>query len=224
MAATNTWASPTVVLAVVLAACGGGSDETSVAGTTLPSASPPVASAPVSAVATVIDHGWIGAFGATMSGTQPLHLVVATIAKYGFLAVYGEDIATDFKARGLLIANESSASNPIRYEGYDPDRQIATIDLTINPKVPAVSGTVTAGSEQKTITGSTIPGYQFDLAASLAAIAGHWELNTSQGRQIALDVDAAGIITGTSGPCSLYESRLVPTTPIDARTPPLIDT
>ena len=146
-----------------------------------------------------------------MSGKQPLHLVVATIAKYGFLAVYGEDIATDFKARGLLIANESSASNPIRYEGYDPDRQIATIDLTIDPKVPAVSGTVTAGSEQKTITASTIPGYQFDLAASLAAIAGHWELTTSQGRQIALNVDAAGIITGTSGPCSLYESKLVPT-------------
>ena len=171
------------VLALVLAACGGGgSDETMVA--------------PLPAASTFYDPGWIGAFGATISGTKPLHLVAATSEEYGFMGVYGEDITTDFKARGLLLTMETSdpAVTPARYRGFN-------FDLALDPTVPAMSGTMTAGSEQKTIAGGAIPavGYRLDLNASLAAVAGHWELTTDSGSRIAIDVDSVGIITGRLG-------------------------
>jgi hypothetical protein len=198
-------------LALVLASCGGSSDETQIAKAPAPPQVPPDPAA--TAASAVFDPGWIGAFGASVSGTKPQHLILAKSDPWGLIAVYGDDAATDFKARGLLIAAMPSASSPNRYEGYDPDGEAATLDLTIDPSLPSISGTVTHPSEQKTLTGGTVAavGYRFDRAAELAAAAGHWELATAQGRQIALDIDAAGAITGTSGACSLHDSRLVPT-------------
>ena len=203
----STPATPTltlaVVLALVLAACGGGSDETTVA-------------APLPAASTFYDPGWIGAFGATVGGTRPRHLVAASRQDGGFFGVYGEEVATGFKAYGMLIGPGDPASNPSRYKGagWDSDKQVPfMVDLTIDATVPAMSGTLTAGSEQRTVAGGVVPavGYRFDLAASLASVAGHWELTTDRGLRIAMDVDSEGNITGRFGRCSIRDSKLAPT-------------
>ena len=88
-----------------------------------------------------------------------------------------------------------------------------TIDVVLDPAAPTLSGTLLAAGEQKSITGGTLAavGYRFDQPASVTAVAGHWEMTTSQGRRLSIDITQEGTITGTSGECSLYDSRLAPT-------------
>ena len=181
------------ILALVLCGCGGSSEEIPVE---------PLPPAPSS----FHEPGWIGAFGATISGTTPQQLVAVTSEEFGFIGVYGEQIATDFKARGVLLGISAADVTPPRYQG-------SNFELTVDPVLPAISGTMTAGSERRTNAGGTLAavGYRLDLAARLSDVAGHWELTTDSGNRMAMDVDPEGNNTGEIGPCSIRDSKLAPT-------------
>jgi hypothetical protein len=159
------------------------------------------------------DYGWLGAYGATTSGTPTQHLIFARSAEWGLIGVYGEDAATDFKVRGQLWASGFTANGPSRYDIHDPERTTVRGDMTFEPAGPTVSGTFIQGNQQWVIVGGAFsaPGYRFDQPASLATIAGRWELTTSEGRGISMQVDVNGDISGTSGSCSIYGSKVTPT-------------
>lgn len=159
------------------------------------------------------DFGWLGAFGATTSGAPTQHLIFATSAEWGLIGVYGEDAATDFKVRGQLSASGFSASGPSRFDIHDPERTTVRGDMTLDPVGPMVSGTFIQGNQHWSIAGGAFsaPGYRFDQQVSLAAIAGRWELTTSEGRGISMQIDVNGDISGTSGSCAIYGSKVTPT-------------
>ena len=195
--------------AAMATGCGGGDEPTPALNGSPPvTAAPPPA--PVASPSAIRDYGWFGAFGAQTSGTPTLHLIVATSSNYA-LGVYGEGADTDFKALGLL-SNLWGEISPIRFQVYDIWRSEVFGDILLDPSGPAISGTFTRDGEQRSITGGALsaPGYRFDQPVTLATVAGHWDLTTSQNRQISLEIDANGNITGTSGPCSLFDSKIKP--------------
>lgn len=191
-------------------ACGGGNEPTPAF-----NGSPPVTAAPPPAPAAspsdIRDYGWRGAYGAQTSGTPTLHLIVATSSNYA-LGVYGEGADADFKALGLL-SNLWRETSPIHFQVYDTWRSEVTGDMLLDPSGPAISGTFSRGGDQRSITGGahSAPGYRFDQPVTLATVAGHWDLTTSQDRQISMEIDANGNITGTSGSCSIFDSKIKPT-------------
>jgi hypothetical protein len=85
--------------------------------------------------------------------------------------------------------------------------------LTVDPASNAVSGTLSWGGDQQSVVGGALsaPGYLPDQPATLAAVVGHWDLVTSRGRQISMDIDASGNVTGASGTCTIHDSRIAPT-------------
>lgn len=197
-------------VAVLATACGGGGEPAPAF-----NGSPPVVTLPppTPSVALPSDHrdyGWLGAFSATTSGTPGVTLLVSRSPDYGLLGVYGEDAATDFKVRGLLTIY---TYGPNRYELYDPIRATAIGDITFDPTASTISGTFTQGNQQLPIAGAAFaaPGYHADQPASLSAIMGRWELTTSEGRRISMDIGVNGDITGTSGSCAIYGSKVTPT-------------
>lgn len=205
------------VVAAMVTACGGGGDGNAPA-SGLP---PPPAPAPLPAPAppppppapVVRDYGWRGALGAVVSEPTPRKLVLATSAdSHYLLAVYGVDADTDFKARGLLEAY-ATASSPTRYMGVAGTGLVANVDLTVSSDSQVISGTLLERGELKPVVGggSAAVGYRFDQPASMAAVAGRWELSTSEGRNLSIDIDPQGVVTGTSGSCALYESKVAPT-------------
>lgn len=172
---------------------------------------PPVVTPPTTPSA-FYDAGWLGAYGATVGGTTPQQLIVATSPNWGILAVYGDSAETDFQARGLFYSWDTYSSYPLRHRGPAADGA-ATIDVVLDPGAPALSGTWQAAGEQKSIAGGALAavGYRFDQPASLAAVAGYWEMTSSHGRRLSIDIGQDGTMTGTSGECSLHDSKLAPT-------------
>jgi len=195
----------------LVTACGGGGESTAPAPVTPPTTTPPTTTPPTTA-RKLYDPEWLGSYGATVSGTTPQQLIVATSPNWGFLAVYGDGAENDFQARGLFYSWDVYSSYPLRHRGPDAAGE-ATIDVVLDPAAPTLSGTLLVAGEQKSIAGGTLAavGYRFDQPASLTAVAGRWEMTTSQGRRLSIDITQEGTITGTSGECSLYDSRLAPT-------------
>lgn len=200
---TRRASAATTLLAFVLCSCGGGGGDTAVGS--------PTSTATVPAVPGVApqfrDHGWFGAYGATVSGSPTRQIILATSPEWGLLAVYGENAGSDFKPLGQLW----DLGPPIHV--VDPERTDVSGELSIDSGSGAVSGTLSWGTDQRAVSGGGwfTPGYRPDQPATLASVIGHWDLTTSRGRQISMDVHANGDIFGLSGPCSIYGSRITPT-------------
>ena len=194
----------TTLLAFLLSACGGG-------GATV-GLTPGIATL---SDATVVapqfrDSGWQGPYGATATGSPSRQIIFAMSPEWGLLGVYGENASSGFNAQGQLWGSGPiNAPMPIA----DPERTDVSGELTVDPGSDAVSGTVSWGSEERSVSGGAWSplGYRHDQPATLAAVVGHWDLLTSQGRRISMDIDASGAISGTSGSCSIVRSTIAPT-------------
>jgi hypothetical protein len=202
----NLFGGYSLALVAGLTACGGTYEDGVVA---QPSAPVPVAPLPAADPAATYDWGWRGAFGATVDRATSQDLILAITADGSLLAVYGDDAATNFKASGFLTAYRIAGSNPGHYSSGAP----VSIDVTVDPILPSVSGTLVVAGEGKSVSGGALQaaGYRFDQPTSTAAVVGHWELTTSLGLDLSIDVDNEGAITGALGTCSLFGSKLVPT-------------
>lgn len=159
------------------------------------------------------DHSWLGAYGATTSGTTARTLIMATSAEYGLLGVYGVETATGFEPAGLLGAAGFSAREPIRYRVRGREDSAVQGDMTLDPSGPSIEGSFSTGSQQWQLGGGALsaPGYRFDQPAALDAVVGHWELTTSTGHRISMQVDATGGVTGKSDTCDIVDSKIAPT-------------
>ena len=75
-----------------------------------------------------------------------------------------------------------------------------------------MSGSVSATTGSRSVAGGVIPGIGYDpnTPASLKTISGHWDLTTSEGPPLSIDIDANGVVTGGSGACRLYDSAVGP--------------
>jgi hypothetical protein len=79
-----------------------------------------------------------------------------------------------------------------------------------------MTGTIVVGADARSVQGGALAaGYDPNAPARIEAIAGHWELTTSEQRPLSIDIAANGTVTGISGACRLDEtnppkSRVIP--------------
>lgn len=199
----------------LLAACGGGGD----APPPPEEPSAPMAPAPAQPVSgDVRDGRLLGAFGGTLAGGASVQdIVVVTDLDGQLLAVYGSNATGEFEPAGLLVSlNAAGASDTLHRSAGAFDwgqQQTVSIELTLDPAIPSMSGTVTASGTARAISGGALPavGYRIADAARLEAIAGRWTLKASTGELIALDIDAEGRIRGVGEPCRVDDGRVRPT-------------
>jgi hypothetical protein len=184
----------------LLVACGGGDAPSVPASPTLP---PTVER----------DFGLLGAFGGTL-GSQDI--VVVTNSQGDWWGVYGSDASTDFKVAGLLT-NWSAGSSSTRVRGAGNDWGRGTsydvqIDVSLDPAVPTLSGTVTFATDTRVLAGGALPDPAYRIAepATMATVRGRWDLTTSQGHSLSLNVADDGSVNGTLGPCTAYDSAIRP--------------
>lgn len=193
---------------LLIQACGGGGDDgpgAEVAATPTTPATPP----------TVRDFGLQGAVGGTLTGTNAQDIIVVVDANGSLWGVYGTGAANDFKVTGLLTGSGGGNPTTTSYRwdatdwgrpGNDASRSPSVrIDLSLDLARPAMSGTVTSATDTRTIAGGALPadGYQPTAAATLDTVRGHWELTTSGGRPLSIDIAADGRISGMSGLCAV---------------------
>jgi len=195
-----------------LVACGGGGD-----GPGAQVAAAPTAPAAPASPTTLVgrDFGLQGAFGGTLTGTNSQDIILVTDGIGSLWAVYGTDAANDFKVAGLLTGDYNSTSTTTRYRSDGVDWgatgtawglwQSVQLELSLDPTTPTMSGTVTSAIGARTIAGGALPADRYQLAApaTLDPVRGHWDLTTSQGRQLSIDIAADGVISGTSGQCAV---------------------
>lgn len=219
------WPLGQVLLSCTLAGCGGGDSGPPVMA--LPAA-PLVPLAPAAPAASApspyFAHAFVGAFGGTYGSSSSEDLIVAITESGWLFGVYGTGASSDFKVAGIVTSwydMGQIAANRIDYRtgGIDwrwapTPSQGVSIDLALDMAVPSMVGAISSAAGTRTITGGAIPGlnYRFDSPATLETIRGHWDLVTPSGDVLALDVDAAGAVTGTYGGCTIYGSELRPST------------
>jgi hypothetical protein len=202
----------------VLAGCGGGGDG---AATVTAVAEPPAPAPPASAPIVIPDSTVTSVFGATLAGsvTQDFIVVVRDDGSYGeFFGVYGTSAHNDFKVAGLVTGYGNGAPGPGSYHyaagGVDTKdgRYVLNFNLVLDPSIPSISGTITSPSEARMVAGGAIPSsaYKFNAPAILDAIRGHWALTTEAGVALVIDIGADGVVQGTLGLCTLYDSAIKP--------------
>jgi hypothetical protein len=196
----------------LLVACGGGGDGPG-AQVAAPPAAPAAPAAP--APSAVRDFGLLGAFGGTFTGTDSQDIILVMDGIGNLWAVYGTDAANEFKVAGLLSVWGSSTSTATQYrsdDAVDWGAALVQIELSLDPAIPMMAGVVTSDIDTRTIAGGALPasGYQLAVPPRLETVRGHWDLTTSQGRQLSIDIAADGAISGTSGQCVLRDSAIKP--------------
>jgi hypothetical protein len=191
---------------------GGGGGDGGAGGAQITARVPPIA---------IPDTTVTNVFGATLAGGAKQDMIVVVRDSEGgsFFGVYGTNASNDFKVAGLLRGYGNSAPGPgsYHYRGADgvdsKDRLfVLTFDVVMDPSIPSISGTITSPSETRTVSGGAIPSpaYNVNTPATLDAIRGHWDLTTATGAALAIDIGANGVMTGTLGSCTLFDSAIKP--------------
>jgi hypothetical protein len=169
----------------------------------------------------VRDFGLSGAFGARLVGAGTLDIVIATDGIGNLWGVYGTDAAVDFKVNGLLTSLfDVGIPDPHAHwaaSGADWGRpgewgQPVRIDAHFDAAASEASGTVASAADTRTLVeqGLARTGYRSDDAATIAAVRGRWNLVTSRGSALSMDIADDGSISGMLGRCYLKNSAIKP--------------
>ncbi len=180
-----------------MAGCGGGGG----GGGSIGASSPP----PTPATSLKLqDQGLSAAFGGTLTGATNQDLFVVIDGQGSLWGVYGSAASTDFRVAGLFTGWSST---------WPAARFISEgIDLALDSSIPSMSGSVTTTTGSRSVAGGVMPGIGYDpnAPASLNTIIGHWDLTTSEGPPLSIDIGADGVVTGGSGACRLHDSAVGP--------------
>lgn len=196
------WALTAALSTIFLAACGGGGGGSSGAvdsqTSTTTSSTVPIIGSPE------------GAYEGTISnGRSHLTLLLENSQVY---TLYGNTIGGIFYVSGLVqglgTASGGSFSAPVAYD-YAADGSVTAGSISASYRAGvSFNGTVTSGGTALTFTGSpvNVASYNYNTPANLTNITGNWSLTSIQGDAVAMNINAAGSFTATSGGCSITGS------------------
>lgn len=172
------------VLAAFLAACGGGGDGDSTSSTsTLPE----------------------GVYGGSLTGSTSPVFQMLVLENGDFWSLYGTQTASLFSVAGFVQGStDSSGTNfssaNARDYGFAP-ATAGTATGTFNAAARTIAGSVTAGGQSVSFSGGPIAGslYDYNVPASVAAVAGNWTLGTTlTGDTVFLNIQSNGSFSATS--------------------------
>ncbi|AMN47953.1 hypothetical protein ACG33_12766 [Steroidobacter denitrificans] len=186
-----------ILLPAFISACGGGGGGgNQVSATPSPPPPPPPAAAAE------------GVFGGELIGSTSSEFQVLILENGDVWSLYGQDNGSIFYVDGFVQGNgtwsgESFTSNNVKDFGFYPAIS-GTLASTYSGATKTISGTVTNSLGSVQFSGSPIPDslYDYDTAASLGAIAGHWDTLGTSGGSISVDITASGVLTVSEGGCS----------------------
>jgi hypothetical protein len=127
-------------------------------------------------------------------------------------AMYGNNVGGQLVVLGIIEGQGASnngtfTSTTIKDFGASP-----AISGSLNATYvtgASLTGTITAGGGTFGIKGTAIPAatYDYNTPASLGSVVGNWNMSSTSGNSIALNIAANGTFTGTAtGACSLSGS------------------
>lgn len=186
-AAATLWAG--LVLSV-LAGCGGGGSDSSVAsdGSAVGSASSAE-----------------GAYEGTTSTGRAFDTIVLEDGQYW--TIYGQISSGAFLVEGLIqgtgqASNGSFSSSDLKDFYYTGASASGSLSATYNPGV-SFNGTMNSFSPATfTASASTSSTYNYNSSANLADISGAWSMTVLTGASATLNIAANGSFSGMSGGCS----------------------
>lgn len=179
-------------LLLALQGCGGGGGGGGGSGTTAAAPVPPAEGA---------------YFGTLSDGRQHYTLV---LENGQFYTLYGSTSNGIFGVSGFLQGNGSSnngsySSGDVKdASASNPVLQSATLSATYTAG-SSFNGSLAEGNSSVSFTGAGLGAavYNYNAAASLAAVSGTWNLTSLRGYPVTLNIAAAGTFSGTSSGCSM---------------------
>ncbi len=176
-----------ILLVVALEGCGGGGGGTTVAATT-----------------TVASPQGVYQGGFSNGGTHNTLI----LENDQFYTLYGSTVAGVFTVSGFLQGNgNASGGNLTATDVKDAtvDGQLLSGSLSATYAANgSLNGTLTEGSNTVNFSGTTVASsvYDYNKSASLADIAGAWNMTSLRGYANTFNIAASGAFTATSGACS----------------------
>ena len=204
----------TGLAALVLTACGGGSDDhgSNDTSTTTPApatTTPPVTTPPATTQPTITASAEGVYEGTYANGLTHLTLVTDTSRMYSILGTTtGGVFAISRFLEGLgTSTNGAFTATEVREYGTGASTASGTFTGTYVPGT-SLNGTLALGGANIAITGAPLSNttYVYNTPAKLANITGAWTLNDLNGARVTLLVEADGKFTGTSGTCAITGS------------------
>jgi hypothetical protein len=155
-----------------------------------------------------------GAYAGTLTGSASTAFQLLVLENDEYWALYGRNVGNSFLVAGFIqgtgIANNGSfSSTNARDFGVVPAAS-GTVSASYVAGT-SIQGTVSSGGGTVTLAGTAFATSTFDYnaAASLATIAGNWNLTALDGSATALAIAANGSFTGSSAGCS-FSGTLAP--------------
>jgi len=143
-----------------------------------------------------------GAYGGSLSGGSFGSFVLAVLENGSFWQFYGRGTPAALDVAGFVEGTGSSSAGAFQSaDGLDfgiVPAVSATVTATYT-SAPTITGSVAEGVQSLTFTGAGVSGstYDYKSAASLAALAGEWNVNTMSGVATTLTIADDGTFTGT---------------------------
>lgn len=185
------------VAMAALAACGGGSAGGGVGGGNddTGSAPPPAQGTPE------------GAYAGTLTGSvRPWNsFQMVVLENDESWTIYGNTVGDTFYVGGFIRATGVSGSGSMAYSGWDYSNDVPTQPSMSLSYVPGTSlqGPIIYPGGSMWLQGTTAAAapYDYNKPASLASVAGNWDLTALDGSPVAATVQADGTFTTHSGGC-----------------------
>jgi hypothetical protein len=209
-----------LVIALLLAACGGGSDS----GSMTPSAGPAGGTASPSATCEAPPEGIqppateAAVAGGNITGATYPSFILIQPGNGARLLFYGPDLAASAALTGFVYAGSDpwcSGSDPKTYNGIDRggnNEERVYLRTTVDSAGPSVSGSVRYPSATRSISGGPLPGSASATPAPLVVgdIQGTWSLTDRRGSSASLIVASDGTVSGTVNNCAFSGTVQVP--------------
>jgi hypothetical protein len=143
-----------------------------------------------------------GVYGGSLSGGSFGSFVLAVLEDGTFWQFYGRGSPAALDVAGFIQGTGSSSASAFQSaDGLDfgiVPAVAATVTATYT-SAPTITGSVAEGVQSLTFTGTGVEGstYDYKSGASLAALAGDWNVNSMSGVSTALTIADDGTFTGT---------------------------
>jgi hypothetical protein len=156
----------------------------------------------------------LAVLGATLTDTAR-HTLLYVVRRDGTkIGIYGTNTSTAFNIAGYIyVAGDWwSSTDPTIYNGKDWGRNGLSVyvSASYDSTIPIVSGTIRSTSDTLSFSGGPIPGssYDFNRPATLATIAGRWNMTawheiSGKGNVESLDIAADGRVVGQYRGCNI---------------------